>query len=103
MMSPFHLTTATTPSKLRTDLTAFLRDVTAKDLEVHIVRSSGGNAVLLSEESLNQLKERLAGLEMEKARRERLEYINDPKTRRYKTAAEMTHDVLGDLYDQLSE
>lgn len=103
MMDALKLTTATTPSKMRTNLTAFLKDVTTNDLEVHIVRSSGGNAVLISEESLNHLKQALAELEMEKAEREHFSYINNPDTKRYKNAADMTSDILGDLYDQLPE
>lgn len=95
--------TATTVSKVRTKLTAYLNDVTTKNTEVHIVLPSGKNAVLIAEDELNELRQQLLALETARVQEERANYLADPKTKRYNSAAEMHDDLLGDLYDQLPD
>lgn len=75
MMNILKLTTATTPSKLRTNLTNLLKEVTTQNREVHIVLSSGKNAVLISEEELNNLKQMVVELEREKSANELADLI----------------------------
>lgn len=96
-------TTATTISKVRSKLTAYLEDVTTKNTEVHIVLPSGKNAVLISEDELNSLRIQLRELEDEMSKQERLQYIADPETQKYETVEKMHKDILGDLYDELPD
>lgn len=76
MMNALKLATATTPSKIRANLTTFLKEVTNKNTEVHIVLSSGKNAVLISEEELNNLKQTISELEREKSANELAELVS---------------------------
>lgn len=95
--------TATTTSKVRADLTAFLKEVTTKELEVHIVTQTGKNAVLISEDVLNELRSELEEYRQSQALAARKQYLTDAKTPRFQVTEEMHQDILGDLYDQLPE
>lgn len=98
-----NIVTATTPSKVRTNLTSLLEDVTTKNAEIHIILSSGKNAVLISEDELNSLRSQLSEMELMDAKKERIAYLKDPSTKKYNTAEEMHQDILGDLYDELPD
>ena len=95
--------TATTPSKVRANLTAIFNDVSMNKKEVHVVLSSGQNVVIVSEEELNSLRSTLQSVKKQLILQKRLDYINDPTTERYGNAEDMMKDILGDLYDEIPE
>ena len=97
------IVTATTPSKVRANLTSIFNEVSTNKKEVHVVLSSGQNVVIVSEEELNSLRSNLQSVTTQLIMQKRLDYINDPTTKKYSNAEDMMKDVLGDLYDEIPD
>jgi len=95
--------TATTPSKVRANLTTIFNEVSKNKKEVHVVLSSGQNVVIVSEEELNSLRSNFQSVKKQLILQKRLEYINNPATVKYENAEDMMEDILGDLYDGIPE
>ena len=95
--------TATTPSKVRANLTTIFDEVSKNKKEVHVVLSSGQNVVIVSEEELNNLRNTLQSVKKQLIMQKRLDYISDPTTVAYGNAEAMMKDILGELYDGIPD